>query len=95
MTELEIFGKEEQKQTFVIRALNCYQDGYDSQNQSGCILYEGNNLQTIRKPTYHKLISKNLNSISLLLNDDIQDKPSNGIPSGIDLGVILHIKDYK
>jgi hypothetical protein len=89
MTELELFGKEEQNNKFVIRALNCYNDGYDSQNQSGCILYEGSDLQTIKNPTYHKLISKNLNSISLLLNDNIEDKPNNGISDKIDLGLVL------
>lgn len=95
MTELELFGKEEQNNKFVIRSLNCFQDGYDSQNQTAAILYMGNDLKSVKNPTYHKLISNNLNSISLAITDNIEDLPYNGINSNINFGVILKIVDYE
>ena len=90
--ELQLFGREPINDKIIIRTLNVYNDGYDSQNQ-GAILYIGNDFK-IKPPTYHKLISNNLNSISLTMTDDINIY-NNGIRSDIDLGLILHIKDYK
>jgi hypothetical protein len=93
-SEIQIFGKEEKiyNNNIVIKTLNVYDDGYCSQNREA-ILYMGNDFR-IKKPTYHKLISKNLNSISLAMTDDFE-KPTNGISSDIDIGLIIHVKDYK
>ena len=92
--EIQIFGREEKNNNtnIVIKTLNVYDDGYCSQNREA-ILYIGNDFK-IKKPTYHKLISKNLNSISLAMTDDF-NAPTNGIRSEIDIGLIIHVKDYK
>ena len=41
------------------------------------------------------MITNNLNSISLAINDNIDDKPYNGINSNINFGIVLNIVDYK
>ena len=93
ITELELFGQEDTGiNNIVIKTLNVYDDGYCSQNREA-ILYMGNDFR-LKKPTYHKLISKNLNSISLAITDDF-NAPTNGIRSDIDIGLIIHVKDYK
>ena len=82
--------------TYCIRCHNTYQDGYDSFNTTSAILYLGMGLKSIEYPTYHKLISENLNSITLVITDDIIS--SNGIYGGIDpaisFSVVLQITDY-
>ncbi len=93
INELQLFGKEELNNTYIIRGLDTYQDGFDSQNRTAAILYIGDDFKTIKNPTYHKLISRNLNSISLNMTDTL-DSGYNGINDEIDLGMIFHIKDY-
>jgi len=92
--EIQLFGIEKNN-TYVIRGINtCFQDGFDSQNHTSAILYMGNGMKKIKNPSYHKLISNNLNSISLSITDSL-DLPYNGINSNINFGVILKIVDYK
>jgi hypothetical protein len=92
-SEIQLFGKEELNNTYIIRGLDTYQDGFDSQNRTAAILYIGDDFKTIKNPSYHKLISRNLNSISLNMTDTL-DNGYNGINDEIDLGMIFHIKDY-
>lgn len=92
--EIRLYGREKiLNNTIIIRALDTYQDGFDSQNRTAAIVYMGNDLRTIKNPTYHKLISRNLNSFSLNMTNSFEDS-YNGIPNNIDLGLIFHIKDY-
>ena len=90
--EIELFGKEELDYTYVIRTLNSYNDGFDSQYKDP-VLYLGDDLRKNKNPSYHKLISQNQNQISLTFSDEI-DKPNKGIRDDIDFGMVLHIKDY-
>jgi hypothetical protein len=90
--ELQLFGREELDYTYVIRTLNSYNDGWDSQNNNP-VLYLGNDLRKIKNPSYHKLISQNQNQISLTFTDEM-NKPNKGIRDDIDFGMVLHIKDY-
>lgn len=82
--------------TYCIRTNNVYADGFDSYNITSAILYLGNGLKNPENPTYHKLISNNLNSITLIITDDITS--SSGIYSGIDsnisFGIVLEVIDY-
>jgi len=82
--------------TYCIRCLNTYADGYDSFNVTSAILYLGSGLKNPEITSYHKLISNNLNSITLVITDDITS--SSGIYSGIDsnisFGIVLEIIDY-
>ena len=82
--------------TYCIRCLNTYADGYDSYNVTSAILYLGSGLTNPEITSYHKLISNNLNSITLVITDDITS--SSGIYSGIDanisFGIVLEIIDY-
>jgi hypothetical protein len=82
---------------YAIRCNDTYQDGYDSYNQTSAILYLGLGLNTPSIPTYHKLISNNLNTITLVLTDDLTSASTvyGGIGTTITFGVILHIVDYK
>ena len=80
---------------YIIRSLNCYDDGYDSQNTTSAILYMSNELTSPKQPTYHKLNTYNLNRISLQVSKDInQNKPYNGWDSNIQFGAVFHICDY-
>jgi len=82
--------------TYCIRCQNTYADGYDSFNVTSAILYLGKGLNNPEIASYHKLISNNLNSITLIITDDITS--NTGIHAGIDanisFGVVLEVCDY-
>jgi hypothetical protein len=81
---------------YIIRSLNCYDDGYDSVNTTSAILFADNQLKSPSNPTYHKLNTYNLNRISLQVSNDIDtNKIYNGWNSNIQFGAIFHIRDYK
>lgn len=82
--------------TFCIRCNNTYQDGFDGFNQTSAILYLGHGLNSPETPTYHKLISNNLNSITLVITDDITSSTAiyGGINANISFAVVLHVIDY-
>ena len=80
---------------YIIRSLNTYNDGWDSQNTTSAILYMNNELTSPKQPTYHKINSYDLNRISLQVSNDInQNKSYNGWDNKIEFGCILHICDY-
>ena len=79
---------------YIIRSLNCYDDGYDSQNTTSAILYMNNELTNPKQPSYHKLNTYNLNRISLQVSDNIeQNKPYNGWKPDLQFGAVFHIVD--
>lgn len=82
--------------TYCIRCLNTYADGYDSFNVTSAILYLGSGLTNPEITSYHKLISNNLNSITLVITDDITSNAGihSGIDANISFGVILEVVDY-
>ena len=82
---------------YAIRCLETYQDGFDSYNQTSAILYLGLGLDAPNVPTYHKLISNNLNTITLVVTDDLTlaDRVNNGFGTTITFAIILHIIDYQ
>lgn len=82
--------------TYCIRCNNTYQDGYDGFNQTSAILYLGMGLHSPNTPTYHKIISNNLNSITLVITDNITSATAiyGGINSNITFAVVLHVIDY-
>ena len=81
---------------YSIRCLETYADGYDSYNQTSAVLYMGLGMLAPNTPTYHKLISNNLNTITLVLTDDNTSALTvyNGITATITFGIVLHIIDY-
>ena len=80
---------------YIIKCLNCYDDGYDSQNTTSAVLYMNNELTSPKQPTYHKINTHDLNRISLQVNNDIeQNKPYNGWKPSIEFGAVFHICDY-
>ena len=81
---------------YCIRCNNTYADGYDSFNVTSAILYLANNLKSPSIASYHKLISDNLNSITLVITDDITSNAGiyTGINSNISFGVVLEVIDY-
>jgi hypothetical protein len=81
---------------YAIRCLETFADGYDSYNQTSAVLYLGMGLNTPGVPTYHKLISNNLNSITLVCTDTLTSSTTvnDGFGATITFGVILHILDY-
>ena len=81
---------------YAIRCLDTYQDGYDSYNQTSAILYLGLGLNAPQITSYHKLISQNLNSITLVLTDDLTSATTvyGGINTNITFAVILEVIDY-
>ncbi len=81
---------------YAIRCNETYADGFDSFNQTSAILYLGLGLNNPSVPTYHKLICNNLNTITLVLTDDLTSSTAvyGGINTNITFGVILHIVDY-
>ena len=83
--------------TYCIRCNNCYADGFDGFNQTSAILYLGQALHSPENPTYHKLISNNLNSITLVITDNITSSTAvyGGINTHISFAVVLHIIDYQ
>jgi hypothetical protein len=82
--------------TYCIRTNDCYADGYDGFNQTSAVLYLGNGMKNPEYPTFHKLISDNLNSISLVITDDITSSTAiyNGINTNISFAVVLQVLDY-
>ena len=82
--------------TYCIRSNDCYADGYDGYNTTSAILYLNNGLKNLEVPTYHKLISSNLNSITLIFTDDITSSTAiyGGINNNISFALVLEIIDY-
>lgn len=82
--------------TYCIRCQNTYQDGFDGYNQTSAIIYMGMGLHSPDTPTYHKLISNNLNSITLVFTDDITSSTAvyGGINANISFAIVLHVIDY-
>ena len=81
---------------YSIRCLETYADGYDSYNQTSAILYMGQGLNAPNTPTYHKLISNYLNTITFMVTDDNSSSANvnAGFGSTITFGVVLHVIDY-
>jgi hypothetical protein len=82
--------------TYCIRCQNTYADGYDSFNVTSAILYLGSGLKNPEITSYHKLISNNLNSITLIITDNITSNTGiyTGIDANISFGVVLEVIDY-
>jgi hypothetical protein len=82
--------------TYCIRCQNTYADGYDSFNVTSAILYLGKGLNNPEITSYHKLISNNLNSITLVITDNITSNTGiyTGIDANISFGVVLEVIDY-
>ena len=82
---------------YAIRCLETYADGFDSFNQTSAILYLGMGLNTPGVPTYHKLISNNLNTITFVVTDTFNGSStvnSGFLPAITQFAVVLHIIDY-
>ena len=81
---------------YSIRCLETYADGYDSYNQTSAILYMGQGLNAPSNPTYHKLISNYLNTITFMVTDDNSSSANvnGGFGATITFGVVLHVIDY-
>ncbi len=81
---------------YSFRLLEAYQDGYDSYNNSSAMIYAGVGLDTPQIPTYHKLTTDNLNTITIIATGDnsASDKIYSGIDSGIFFGIVLEVIDY-
>lgn len=84
------------KTGYTFRILETYADGFDAYNQTSAVVYMGKALNTPSVPTYHKLISNNLNTITLVATADNSsaDKVYSGINKKITFGMVLHIIDY-
>ena len=82
--------------TYCIRCLETYADGFDGFNQTSAILYLGQALHSPETPTYHKLISNNLNKITLVITDNITSATAiyGGINTNISFAVVLEVIDY-
>lgn len=83
--------------TYCIRCNETYMDGYDGYNTTSAILYLGMGLHSPDTPTYHKLISNNLNKITLVFTDNITSATAiyGGIHTNVSFAVILHVIDYR
>jgi len=81
---------------YIIRCLETYADGFDSYNQTSAILYLGLGLNAPSITSYHKLISQNLNTITLVLTDDLTSASTvyNGINTNITFAIVLEVIDY-
>ena len=81
---------------YTFRILETYADGYDAYNQTSAIVYMGLGLNAPSIPTYHKLISNNLNTITIIATDDNSSATAvyGGINANITFAVVLHIIDY-
>ena len=81
---------------YTFRILETFADGYDAYNQTSAIVYLGLGLNVPNTPTYHKLISNNLNSITIVATDDNSSSTTvyGGIAATITFGIILHVVDY-
>ncbi len=67
--------------SFTFRILETYVDGYDSYNQTSVVVYMGLGLNQPTVSTCHKLISNNLNTITIIATDD--NSASTGVYGGI------------
>jgi hypothetical protein len=81
---------------YTFRILETFADGYDAYNQTSAIVYMGLGLNAPSIPTYHKLISNNLNTITIIATDDNSSATAvyGGIGTTITFGFVLHILDY-
>jgi hypothetical protein len=81
---------------YTFRILETYADGYDAYNQTSAIVYMGLGLNAPNIPTYHKLISNNLNTITIVATDDNSSATTvyGGIGATITFAVVLHVIDY-
>lgn len=81
---------------YTFRILETFADGYDAYNQTSAIVYMGIGLATPSIPTYHKLISNNLNTITIIATDNFNDSTQvyGGINTGLTFAFVLHIIDY-
>ncbi len=81
---------------YTFRIQETFADGYDAYNQTSAIVYMGIGLASPSVPTYHKLISNNLNTITIVATDDFNDntKVYGGIDEGLTFAVVFHIIDY-
>ena len=81
---------------YTFRILETYADGYDSYNQTSAIVYMGLGLNAPSVPTYHKLVSNNLNTITIIATDDFSHSSNvyAGIDANLSFGIVLHIIDY-
>ena len=81
---------------YAIRCLETYADGFDSYNNTSAILYLGMGLNAPSIATYHKLLSQNLNTITLFCTDDLtsSSKVYDGFNKNIKFSVILEVIDY-
>jgi hypothetical protein len=81
---------------FAFRLIESYADGYDSYNQTSAIIYLGMGLNQVNVPTYHKLISQNLNTITIVATDDLSSSTTvySGIHTNITFAIILEVVDY-
>ena len=82
--------------TYCIRCNNTFADGYDGFRQTSAVLYMGNGMKNPECPTFHKLISDNLNTITLVITDDITSSTAvyGGINTNISFAVVLQVIDY-
>ena len=80
---------------YTFRILETFADGYDAYNVTSAIVYMGLGLNAPNIPTYHKLISNNLNSITIIATDDNSSTTAvyGGIDAAITFGIVLHILD--
>lgn len=81
---------------YTFRILETFADGYDAYNQTSAIVYMGLGLNAPAIPTYHKLISNNLNTITIVATDDNSSATAvyGGIGTTITFAFVLHIIDY-
>ena len=80
---------------YIIRSLNTYNDGWDSQSQTSAVLYMNNELKSPKQISYHKINTYDLNRISLQVSNDIDtNRPYNGWKPSIEFGCVLHIINY-
>lgn len=81
---------------YAIRCLETFADGFDSYNHTSAIVYLGMGLNTPSIPTYHKLISQNLNTITLLCTDDLSGSEHiyDGFNKNISFSAIFEVVDY-
>lgn len=81
---------------YAIRCLETYADGFDSYNHTSAIVYLGMGLNTPSIPTYHKLISQNLNTITLLCTQDLTSSKGiyTGINNDIQFSAVFEVVDY-
>jgi hypothetical protein len=81
---------------YAIRCLETYADGFDSYNHTSAIVYLGMGMNTPSIATYHKLISQNLNTITLLCTQDLTSSKGiyTGINSNITFSAVFEVVDY-